>query len=124
VATIADGYFSHLDTHKVVEWFDLGGTLQLADTMSAAAVLEHAGQVQGLVELAQAAGVPKNAPAPLLAAGVDFALEGLYALKKISRSEERGYHATEAPVRRPSRHEREFDESTPLPGGSKKKYYN
>jgi magnesium chelatase subunit I len=124
VANVADGYFSHLDAHRVVEWFDLGGSLQLGDTMSAADVIEHAGQVQGLVELAQAAGIPKNASPPLLAAGVDFALEGLYALKKISRSEERGYHATEAPVRRPSRQEREFEENTPLPGGSKKKYYN
>jgi magnesium chelatase subunit I len=124
VANVADGYFSHLDSHRVLEWFDLGGTLQLADTMSAADVIQHAGQVQGLVELAQAAGVAKNAPKPLLAAAIDFALEGLYALKKISRSEERGYHASETPVRRPSRQEREFDENTPLPGGSKKKYYN
>jgi magnesium chelatase subunit I len=124
VATVADGYFSHLDTHRVVEWFDLGGSLQVGDTMSAADVVEHAGQVQGLVELAHAAGIPKSAPKPLLAAGIDFALEGLYALKKISRSEDRGYHATEAPVRRPSRQERDFEENTPLPGGSKKKYYN
>ena len=124
VANVADGYFSHLDSHRVVEWFDLGGSLQLADTMSAAEVIEHAGQVQGLVELAQAAGVPKNAPKPVLAAAIDFALEGLYALKKISRSDERGYHAAETPVRRPSRQERDFDENTPVPGGTKKKYYN
>ncbi len=124
VANVADGYFSHLDSHQVLEWFDLGGSLQLADTMSAADVIQHAGQVQGLVELAQAAGVPKNAPKPMLAAAIDFALEGLYALKKISRSEERGYHASKTPVRRPSRQEREFDENTPVPGGSKKKYYN
>jgi magnesium chelatase subunit I len=123
VANVADGYFGHLDTHRVIEWFDLGGTLQLSDTMSAADVLKHAGEVQGLMELAQAAGVPKNAPKPLLAAGVDFALEGLYALKKISRSEERGYHATETPVRRQSRQERDFDENAPMPTG-KKKYYN
>ena len=124
VANVADGYFSHLDTHRVIEWFDLGGSLQLGDIMSADDVIKHAGQVQGLVELAHAAGVPKNAPKPLLAAGVDFALEGLYALKKISRSEDRGYHATEAPVRRSSRQEREFEENTPIPGGGKKKYYN
>jgi magnesium chelatase subunit I len=123
VANVADGYFGHLDTHHVIEWFDLGGTLQLSDTMSAEEVLQHAKQVQGLMELAQAAGVPKNAPKPLLAAGVDFALEGLYALKKISRSDERGYHATETPVRRPSRQEREFNEDAPMPTG-KKKYYN
>jgi hypothetical protein len=60
----------------------------------------------------------------MLAAAIDFALEGLYALKKISRSDERGYHAAEAPVRRASRQEREFDENTPMPGGTKKKYYN
>jgi magnesium chelatase subunit I len=124
VANVADGYFSHLDTHRVIEWFDLGGSLQLADTMSAADVISHAEQVQGLVELAHAAGVPTNAATPLLAAGIDFALEGLYALKKISRSEDRGYHATETPVRRPSRQDREFEENTPIPGGGKKKYYN
>ena len=124
VANVADGYFAHLDSHRVVEWFDLGGSLQLSDAMSAVEVIDHAEQVQGLLELAHAAGVPKNAPKPLLASAIDFALEGLYALKKISRSEERGYHASEPPVRRPSRQEREFDEKTPVPGGSKKKYYN
>jgi magnesium chelatase subunit I len=124
VANVADGYFSHLDSHRVLEWFDLGGSLQLSDTTPAAEVIAHAGQVQGLVELAQAAGMPKNAPPPMLAAAIDFTLEALYALKKISRSDERGYHAAETPVRRPSRQERDFDDNTPVPGGSKKKYYN
>jgi magnesium chelatase subunit I len=122
VATVADGYFSHLDTRRVVEWFELGGSLQLSDLMPAAEVLEHARQVQGLVELTHAAGIPASAPSFLLAAGVDFVLEGLYALKKISRSEERGFHATEAPVRRPSRPEPTLDD-VPMPTG-KKKYYN
>jgi len=44
-------------------------------------------------------------------------------LKKIGRSEERGYHASETPTRRPSRAETAFGDETPLPG-SKKKYYN
>ena len=122
VATVADGYFSHIDTGRVIEWFDLGGSLQLSDTMSAGEVLEHARQVQGLVELTHAAGIPADARAPLLASGIDFLLEGLYALKKISRSDERGYHATESPVRRPTRAEPSL-EDVPLPG-SKKKYYN
>ncbi|MGH9347387.1 MAG: magnesium chelatase [Vicinamibacterales bacterium] len=124
VANVADGYFSHLDSRRVLEWFDLGGSLQLADTVPAADLIERAQQVQGLVELAHAAGVPNDAPEPMLASAIDFALEGLYALKKISRSDERGYHASETPVRRPTRHERELDETTPVPGGTKKKYYN
>jgi magnesium chelatase subunit I len=127
VANVADAYISHLETRQVLEWFDLGGSLQLSDTMSAKDVLAHARQVQGLIELAHAAGIPKNADAPLLAAGLDFVLEGLYATKKISRSEERGYHGAETPVRRPSR-ETSFDEDVPAPrvpsGGKGKKYYN
>src|SRR5690349_14352298 len=74
VANVADGYLSHLETRQVIEWFDLGGSLQLADTMSTKEVLTHAREVQGLIELAQAAGIPKEASPQLLAAGVDFVL--------------------------------------------------
>jgi magnesium chelatase subunit I len=125
VANVADGYLSHLETRQVVEWFDLGGTLQLSDTMSTKEVLSHAREVQGLLELAHAAGIPNEASPPLLAAGVDFVLEGLYALKKIGRSEERGYHATESPVRRP-REDKFRDEERTIPSipQGKKKYYN
>jgi magnesium chelatase subunit I len=125
VANVADGYLSHLETRQVVEWFDLGGSLQLSDTMSTKEVLSHAREVQGLIELAHAAGIPKEASPPLLAAGVDFVLEGLYALKKIGRSEERGYHASESPVRRP-REDKFRDEERTIPSipQGKKKYYN
>ncbi len=55
---------------------------------------------------------------------MDFVLEGLYALKKIGRSEERGYHASETAVRRSVREAPVHDETT-MPGGNgKKKYYN
>ena len=56
--------------------------------------------VQGLRELAERAGLPPGAPAPAVASAIDFVLEGLYAQKKISRSEERGYSAAEAAPRR------------------------
>jgi magnesium chelatase subunit I len=124
VASVADGYLAHLETRQIVEWFDLGGSLQLADSTSASDLLTRAREVQGLLELAHAAGIPPKAPAPLLASGVDFVLEGLYALKKIGRSDERGYQASETQVRRPTR-ETAFRDETPLPtGGGKKKYYN
>jgi magnesium chelatase subunit I len=124
VANVADGYIAHLETRQVIEWFDLGGSLQLGDTMSAADVLKGAREVQGLVELAHLAGIPTKGTPQLLASGIDFVLEGLYALKKIGRSDERGYHATETAVRRPNR-EPSFNDETPLPtAGGKKKYYN
>jgi magnesium chelatase subunit I len=123
VANVAEGYLTHLDPRRVTEWFDLGGSLQLGDTMSADDVLTHARAVQGLVDLAEEAGVPKGASAPMLAAGVDFVLEGLYATKKISRSDERGYHASDTPVRRPQR-ESSLEDEPRIPAGGKKKYYN
>jgi magnesium chelatase subunit I len=124
VGIVADGYLSHLETRQVVEWFDLGGALQLGDTLSASEVLAAAGQVQGLVELAHAAGIPQDAPSPLLASGVDFVLEGLYATKKISRSEERGYHASDPPAKRPTRETLSTDMPIAPTTASKKKYYN
>ena len=124
VGTVADGYLSHLETRQIVEWFDLGGSLQLSDSTSADDLLASARQVQGLIELAHAAGVPPQAAPPLLAAGVDFVLEGLYALKKISRSDERGYHAPEPAVRRPAPRETAISPEIPMPATGKKKYYN
>jgi magnesium chelatase subunit I len=125
VATVADGYLSHLETRQIVEWFDLGGSLQLSDSIGAEDLLARARDVQGLLDLAHAAGIPPKASTPLLASGVDFVLEGLYALKKIGRSDERGFHAAETPVRRPAARETAFNVDTPTPtGGGKKKYYN
>ena len=125
VANVGDGYLSHLDSRQVIDWFDMGGSLQLADTMAAGAVVEEAGKVQGLVELAHAAGIPPGASPELLASGIDFVLEGLYALKKISRSDERGYHGAEAPARRAAREPAFADEAAmPTMPAGKKKYYN
>ena len=51
-------------------------------------------------------------------------LEGLCAQKKISRSDDRGYSATEAAPRRAARREEPtLDEEIRMPAG-KKKYYN
>ena len=85
--------FDGTDTRTVVEWFDLGGSLPLSDTSSAADVIAQTRGVQGLRELAEHAGLAPGAPAPAVASAIDFVLEGLYAQKKISRSEDRGYSA-------------------------------
>jgi magnesium chelatase subunit I len=125
VASVAEGYLSHLDPRQVIEWFDLGGSLQLGDTVGADDLVTRAKDVQGLVALALEAGVPEGAQAAVLASGIDFVLEGLYATKRINRSEERGYHAAEPPVRRPSRETVVREEEPPTPtGGGRKKYYN
>jgi magnesium chelatase subunit I len=124
VGSVFTGMFEGQDTRAVVEWFDLGGSLPLGDISSADEVVAQARGVQGLRELAEHAGLKAGAPAPVVASAIDFVLEGLYAQKKISRSEERGYSAAEAAPRRAARREEPaVDEGFPMPGG-KKKYYN
>ena len=121
VAAVAEGYLSHLDTHQVLEWFEMGGALTLNDTATAEDVLDQAGQIQGLLELALATGVSPEASTPMRAAAVDFVLEGLYALRKISRDDEHGYHATETTSRRDTPSILPDEDTT---AGGRKKYYN
>ena len=124
VGTVFTGMFEGKDSRTVVEWFDLGGSLPLSDTSSADEVVSQTRGVQGLRELASQAGIKSGAPAPLVASAIDFVLEGLYAQKKISRSDERGYSAAEAaPRRNQRRDEPMIDEGFQIPG-AKKKYYN
>ncbi len=124
VGSVFSGMFEGVDTRAVVEWFDLGGSLPLSDCTSAEQVIAQTRGVQGILELAGKAGLPGGAPAPRVASAIDFVLEGLYAQKKISRNEERGYAAAESAPRRPTRREEPtLDEEIRIPSG-KKKYYN
>ena len=124
VGNVFGGWFDGVDTHQVVEWFEMGGSLQVSDTTSAAALLDQIGQIQGLHELAERAGARTTDPAAVRAAAIDFVLEGLYAQKKISRTDAWQYRAVEQPRRTVRATEQFFDPSPPLPGSSKKKYYN
>jgi magnesium chelatase subunit I len=128
VSTVFDSYYHDTDLKPVIEWFDLGGSLSLSDTTDARSLVDQARRVQGLVELTARAGLAPDAPAPLLAAGIDFVLEGLYAQKKISRSEERYFGAE--PARRPQQPPSRTPVLTPdddeddSGGRKKKRYYN
>jgi len=124
VGSVFTGLFDGVDTRTVVEWFDLGGSLPLSDGSSADEVIAQTRGVQGLRELAERAGGGPGAAGPAVASAIDFVLEGLYAQKKISRNEDRGYSAAEAAPRRGTRREEvTLDEDIRVPSG-KKKYYN
>ena len=129
VGNVFGGYFAGVDLKQVTEWFDLGGTLQIDDALPAAELLTRVAHVQGVRELASHAGVEPGAPAPLVASAIDFMLEGLYAQKKISRSEEFQYQGVEPPRRAPRgvTPEQMIERDIQVPGqvpGNKKKYYN
>jgi len=127
---VFDGYFPDADLRSIVEWFDLGGTLNLGDSVSAAEVVSQARGVQGLLDAARRAGIAPDASTPMIAAGVDFVLEGLYSQKKIGRTDDRGYHGTEpvrrreAPSRTPVLTPDDDDDDQGTPRVKKKRYYN
>jgi magnesium chelatase subunit I len=128
VATVFDGYATQTDPRRTIEWFEKGGTLDLSDTMSAEALLAAVDAVDGLDPLVGAVGIPRSASQPQLASGADFVLEGLCALKKISRTDE-GRLFAQAPERpaRDRARERSLEqlmEEEDAPKGGKKKYYN
>ena len=101
VGNVFAGYYANADLRQVTEWFDLGGNLQVDDTLAADELMSRARDVQGLRELAFESGIDRKAAPPVVAAAIDFVLEGLYAQKKISRSDEFQYQSAEPP-RRPS----------------------
>jgi magnesium chelatase subunit I len=124
VGNVFSGYFAGVDLRQVTDWFDLGGSLQIDDTLPAAELLRRTSDVQGLQELTHHTGIRNPAKPPLVASAVDFILEGLYAQKKITRSDEWQYQGAE-PARRVPRTPQEplLEREIPLPG-NKKKYYN
>jgi magnesium chelatase subunit I len=127
VANVFNGWFGEADFRAVIEWFELGGTLQVDDTSSAAQLLRVTSEVQGLRKIAEQVLGKGRHTEEALASAVDFVLEGLYATKKISRSEERTYSAAEPARGRAPQAGRNLEDlmerETPQPGG-KKRYYN
>jgi len=125
VGAVFGGIFAAVEYGQLGDWFDMGGTLQVEDTLPAAELLKRTAVVQGLHDIARKAGISARPSEPLLASAVDFVLEGLYAHKKITRSEDRQYQAAEQP-RRPQRAaptESLLERELPM-AGNKKKYYN
>ena len=95
VAKTYDGYFKGADMNQVVQWFDLGGEIQLADTASASEALSSLRNIQGLMEKLVKLNVgPKDTPETQVSAA-EFVLEGLHAHKRIGRNEERVFTAGE-----------------------------
>lgn len=124
VANVFDGHAAGADLRPVVDWFDMGGTLQGDDMAPAADLVARAAEVQGLRELAAVAGIEATDAPPVVASAIDFVLEGLFAMKKISRSDEWTYQAAESPRPKPRSLAAEALGDDRAPAGGKKKYYN
>jgi magnesium chelatase subunit I len=73
----------------------MGGSLKISESSSSAEVVAGLKKIQGLIEKTAVLGVrAKDAPGLAASAG-EFILEGLYAHRRIGRSEERGFMVEE-----------------------------
>ena len=117
IAKTFDAYFNGANMQQIVQWFDLGGEIKVSDTAAAAEVFNTLKSIQGLSEKLAALGVKTKDMVEEQVAAAEFVLEGLYAHKKISRSEERVFKASIKQQPRPE------PESRPdLPGRGRRSF--
>ena len=89
-------YLGSADLREVVAHFELGN-LKLKDDAPSAEMVAQLQKVPRLLEHVRLLGVEPGAPPSVVASAGEFILEGLYAQKKIGRSEDRGFGAPDRP---------------------------
>ena len=110
IAKAYDAYFKSSDMQQIVQWFDLGGEIQLADSAGASEAVNSLRGIQGLMEKTVKVNVgPKDSIEKQVSAA-EFILEGLHAHKRIGRSEERVFSASEKQPQPPRKSERPMQE--------------
>ncbi len=111
VARTYDQYFhGNSNMNQIVQWFDLGGEIQLRDTAGAQEMLHKLRGIQGLLDKLGPLGLSGKEPSEMVVSAAEFVLEGLYAHKRIGRSEERVFTAGEKQPRREKQNLRDEEE--------------
>jgi magnesium chelatase subunit I len=93
VGKVYTKYMTGADVQSVVQWFEIGGELKVPEGASAIEQLAALRRVPGLLEHVERLGASGKSDAALVASAGEFILEGLWAHKRISRNEERGFFA-------------------------------
>jgi magnesium chelatase subunit I len=89
-----------LDVERVVAWFDGGGVLRLTGEEPAPAGLKGFGVVDGLMDLIRAMNLPDQDRPGVVYAACELVLEGLAAMKRISRNEDASWSRVRPEKRR------------------------
>jgi len=105
-------YFVNASFQPIVQWFEMGGELKVPANASSSELLGQLKKIQGLFDHLEALGVSSKDDSAVQTSAAEFVLEGLWAQKRISRSEERGYYAE---VRKPSEPRDPREPSSKLP---------
>ncbi|HLZ92440.1 MAG TPA: hypothetical protein VKQ28_12040 [Candidatus Acidoferrum sp.] len=93
VGRVFSKHFPEVNFQPVIQWFELGGELKLPELASTAERCQQLSKIQGILEHVSRLGVTDRKDAGAVAAAAEMILEGLWAHRRIGRSEERGYFA-------------------------------
>jgi magnesium chelatase subunit I len=93
VGRVFSKHFTDINFQPVIQWFELGGELKLPDLATTTERHHQLAKIQGLMEHVDRLGVKDRKDAGSAAAAAEMILEGLWAHRRIGRSEERGYYA-------------------------------
>ena len=104
IGRVFSKYFGEVSFQPVVQWFEAGGELKIPDLISTGERYQQLAKVQGLLEHVAKLGVTNRKDEAHAAAAAEMILEGLWAHRRIGRSEERGFYAEKqrAPEQRES----------------------
>jgi magnesium chelatase subunit I len=115
IAKTYDKYFANSKVDQIVQWFDLGGQIQISDSASSSEVISALKGIQGLMEQLSAVEVNSKAGSEAQVSAAEFLLEGLHAHKRIGRSEERVFKAEKQAKRPEKTFDRDSDDFPPTP---------
>jgi len=85
--------FTEVSFQPVVQWFELGGELKLAELASTSDRYKQLANIKDLVDHVDRLGVKDKKDHGQASAAAEMILEGLWAHRRIGRSEERGFYA-------------------------------
>jgi magnesium chelatase subunit I len=106
VGRVFSKHFADVNFQQVIQWFEAGGELKIPDVVATNQRFRQLSQIQNLLEHVGKLGVSNRKEEAAAAAGAEMILEGLWAHRRIGRSEERGFYA-EKPQRAPEPRDRE-----------------
>jgi magnesium chelatase subunit I len=85
--------FGETNFQPTIQWFEAGNELKLPENATTAERFEQLSKIPGLIENVNRLGVDDRKAAGAAGAAAEMILEGLWAHRRIGRTEERGYYA-------------------------------
>jgi magnesium chelatase subunit I len=93
VGRVFSKHFADVSFQTVIQWFEMGGELKLPELLTTPERHQQLAKIQGLMENIKRLGVEDRKDTGAAVAAAEMILEGLWAHRRIGRSEERGYYA-------------------------------